>query len=71
MTCIYMNHDDRRALFASLISDKATIVSFHLQNNAKNISEMNGRAPGTWPHPIATLLAMHFFTHSPPLLHRF
>ena len=55
-------NNDRRALFASLSSNKATMVSFHLYNNAKNITELNGCAMNIWLRPIATsyALAMHF-----------
>ena len=53
-------NNDGRPLFTSLASNKATKVCFHLHNNAKNITEMNGRATNTWPPPIATLLATQF-----------
>ena len=49
-------NNDKRALFASLASDKATMISLHFYNNTKNITEMNGRAMNTWPCLISTLI---------------
>ena len=64
-------NNDRRALFASVASDKATMVSFHLHNNMKNITEIEQTCNRHMAMPNSNFVSNAFFTHSPPLLHHF